>query len=380
MLDTKIISIEWAALEGQRPRKAGVNARLGEHGPTVTVPIARITTDDGSTGFGICRPTENQAAKMLGRRFDEVFSVTHGVADDALMFDYPLWDMAARRRSKPVYALAAANAGHTVTEPLRIPCYDTSLYIDDLHLATDEEGAALIAEEARAGVERGHRAFKIKVGRGARHMPVEDGTRRDIAVINAVRAAVGPEAKIMIDANNGYNLNLAKRVLKETAESNVFWLEEAFHEDPVLYQDLQAWLKAEGLTTLIADGEGEASPQLLKWAQEGLINVVQYDYWGYGFTRWLALGEQLDVWQVRSAPHHYGTFYGNYASCHLAADIQNFTFVEWDEAVTPGIHTAGYSIQNGQVQVPATPGFGLELDEEPFQKAVAEGGFVRSLA
>ena len=33
--------------------------------------------------------------------------------------------------------------------------------------------ADLIAAEARAGYERGHRAFKIKIGRGARHLPLE---------------------------------------------------------------------------------------------------------------------------------------------------------------------------------------------------------------
>ena len=37
-------------------------------------------------------------------------------------------------------------------------------------------------------------------------------------------------------------------------------MEEPFHEDAVLYRDLKDWLRAEGLTTLIADGEGEASP------------------------------------------------------------------------------------------------------------------------
>ena len=109
--------------------------------------------------------------------------------------------------------------------------------MNDLGIASDEAGAALIAEHARAGYELNHRSFKIKVGRGARHMPLEAGTRRDIAVIRAVRAAVGPEATILIDANNGYNLNIARRVLAETADCNVFWLEEAFHEDPELYED-----------------------------------------------------------------------------------------------------------------------------------------------
>ena len=134
-------------------------------------------------------------------------------------------------RAPPVYQLLADRAGKNVSGPLRVPCYDTTLLIDDLHLPTDEEGAALIASEANFGFEHGHRAFKIKVGRGARHMPPLAGHRRDIAVIRAVRAAVGPDAVILIDANNGYTLNIAKHILSETADCNVHWLEEAFHED-----------------------------------------------------------------------------------------------------------------------------------------------------
>ena len=69
-------------------------------------------------------------------------------------------------------------------------------------------------------------------------MPLQEGTRRDIAVIRAVRETVGPACVVMIDANNGYNLNLSKRVLRETAEDKIFWLEEAFHEDAILYRTL----------------------------------------------------------------------------------------------------------------------------------------------
>lgn len=375
MNDPRIISIEWARLEGTRPRKAGSNARLGEHGSVVRVPIARITTEDGESGFGRCAATVEQAQAVLGVRVSELFSSAHGATARGLPFDFPLWELAGQRAGKPVYQLVAAMNGQTVADPFRAPCYDTSLYIDDLHLTDDEEAAALIAEEARQGAARGHQSFKIKVGRGARHLPVEAGTQRDIAVIRAVRAAVGAQATIMIDANNGYTLNLAKRVLLDTADCNVFWLEEAFHEDNVLYQDLKAWLKANGLAVLIADGEGYASPRLLSWAEERLIDVIQYDIFSYGFTPWLQLGRQLDGWGVHSAPHHYGGFYGNYAAGHLAAAIRNFTFVEWDEATIPGIDTSLYAIQAGEVQIPAAPGFGLRLDEEHFQGAVAAGGY-----
>lgn len=371
----RVSAIEWARLEGQRPRHAGSNARLGDHGTLVRVPIARLTLEDGSQGWGRCAATPEQAQAILGLPLPELFSTTYGTLPTGLPFDFPLWELAGQRSGLPVYQLAAAIASQPLPAALRAPCYDTSLYIDDLQLTDDAEAAQLIAAEALAGAQRGHTAFKIKVGRGARHMALAAGTQRDIAVIQAVRAAVGPAATVMIDANNGYNLNLAKQVLAATADCHLFWLEEAFHEDPVLYRDLQAWLDAQGLTVLIADGEGQASPTLLAWAQEGLVKVIQYDIFSYGFTPWLHLGQQLAGWGVHSAPHHYGGFYGNYAACHLAAAIRHFAYVEWDEATTPGIDTSGYQIQAGHVLVPNSPGFGLRLDEEIFQRSVAESGW-----
>jgi len=71
----------------------------------------------------------------------------------------------------------------------------------------------------------------------------------------------------MLDANNGYNLNLAKHVRAETAGCGIFWLEEPFHEDDMLYRDLRAWLHQQRLAVLIADGAGQADPRLVQWAR-----------------------------------------------------------------------------------------------------------------
>lgn len=206
-------------------------------------------------------------------------------------------------------------------------------------------------------------------------MPQAAGNARDIAVIRAVRQAIGHHAPLLIDANNGYTLNITKEVLAATADCNLYWVEEAFHEDRILYEDLRQWLQAQGLDVLIADGEGDASPHLLGWAHDKVIDVVQYDIFSYGFTPWLHLGQKLDGWGIRSAPHHYGAHYGNYAAPHLAALVEGFTFAEWDEAQTPGLDGTGYSIVEGKVYVPAQPGFGLTLDEEIFGAAVAENGY-----
>ena len=76
--------------------------------------------------------------------------------------------------------------GVGASAPFRAPGYETSLYFDDLHLASDAAAAQLIGPEARDGYERGQRAFKSRSG-GARHLSLEQGTRHDIALVKAVR-------------------------------------------------------------------------------------------------------------------------------------------------------------------------------------------------
>ena len=114
---------------------------------------------------------------------------------------------------------------------------------------------------------------------------------------------------------------------------------------------------------------------LMDWAREGLVDVIQYDIFSHGFSNWLRTGAQLDDWKVRTAPHHYGRHLGNYVSGHLATAVKGFTFVEWDEATTPGLDASGYRVEDGQVVIPNAPGFGLALDEKVFRAAVKDGGW-----
>ncbi|MEJ7838299.1 MAG: enolase C-terminal domain-like protein [Thermomicrobiales bacterium] len=366
----KITTIEQGTFEAVRPRSAGSNARLGDHGPTIRLPIVRLTLDDGSSGFGHSRASQEYLAGLVGSELDPDLDPTVLIDQRLRSIEFPLLDLLAKRRDLPVYRMVSDTSG-----PLRLSCYDTSLYFDDLHLASNDDAVALLVQEAQDGLDRGHRNFKIKVGRGARHLPLEQGTQRDIAIIRAIRELTGPGARIMIDANNGYNLNLTRRVLTETADCDLYWLEEAFHEDPVLYADLKEWMAKESLDILVADGEGWAAPNLVDWAKDGLVDVIQYDIISPGFTHWLELGPRLDAMGVKSAPHHYGTMYGNFATCHLAPAIEGFQMAEWDPAETPGIDTSGYTIADGYVTVPDAPGFGLDLDDAHFREVVAANGF-----
>ncbi|TDG00593.1 enolase C-terminal domain-like protein [Paenibacillus piri] len=367
----KIERIEQVVMTGERRRLAGCNARLGVHGKAVSFPMVRITIG-GQTGFGWSRISRDAAAGLVGASVQDIFSDEQWIRDRFLSIQFPLLDWLGHTAGKPVYELLT---GVRYDSPLLIPCYDTSLYFDDLHLQSEEDAVRLLQEEAMQGYNEGFRGFKIKVGRGAMHMELMEGTNRDIAIVNGIREAVGPECMIAIDANNGYNLGLTKYVLQQTASSNLTWLEEAFHEDREYYKNLKDWMAKHNLNVLIADGEGLAAGPLVDWAEQGLIDMVQYDLKDYGLVQWLALGARLDERGIKSAPHNYGGFYGNFASCHLSPAIRGFMYVEWDEAWITGIDTTGYSVRNGRIQVSAAPGFGLQVDEAYYARQVGDNGW-----
>jgi L-alanine-DL-glutamate epimerase-like enolase superfamily enzyme len=369
IINKEIERLEWCKLPGKRIRAAGCNARLGVHGDSVPLDLVRVTIG-GQEGFGWSRIKEQRAQELLGKKVGELFNNRGEVSPSYYDIEFPLLDWLGKIKKKPVYKLLI-DTDHKIS----VPCYDTSLYFDDLHIENNVDAVELIQSQALAGKAMGHRAFKIKVGRGAMHMPLDKGTERDIAIINGVREVVGPEAKIMIDANNGYNLNLTKHILKATANSNITWIEEPFHEDPPLLENLKNWIQNEGLSVIVTDGEGNSAPQIVDWAKQGYLDAIQYDILHYGFHKWKKLGQELDKENVYTAPHNYGCVYGNYVLGHLAPLIKGFLFIEWDEVNVEGIDGSNYNIKEGQVEVPDKPGFGIELDNTFYSKMVEEAGW-----
>jgi L-rhamnonate dehydratase len=370
----RVVRVERAVLEGQRPLPLGRNARLPSHGAVVRVPLCRLTTSDGLVGVGPSKIDIEAAYGALGLEVCQTFG-QEGTEDRWRSLDYPLWDLAARSQGVAVYQLLGGErAQGTGTDvPLTVNCYDTSLYFEEPRAARNEP--LEVARRAAASYERGHRAFKVKVGRGARWMEPEDGLNCDVAVMQAVRDAIGPTCELLADANNGFTFNGTRRFLARTADARVGWLEEPFNEDAVLLRALKEWMAHEGLAVSLADCETASPDDAYRFGSDGLLDVIQCDILQAGFTAWLKLGRALDCIGVDSAPHHFGLFLGNYLSGHLAGAVKCFKYVEWDEATVPGIFMSGYHFGEGRLTLEGTPGFGVELDEELFGRAVASTGF-----
>lgn len=370
----RIEEISWYEGIYKRPRPAGCNARLGEHGSEGEVPLARIRIG-GITGFGWSTITPKQARQMVGLPVRALFDEEGLVRDCYRYLEFPLLDWAGQVAKEPVYRLIGSQSEKDGKKILRVPVYDTSIYFDELSAGDDREGVEIICREIEQGMAAGQTNFKVKIGRPGMWMGITDGLRRDIAILHAVRNKIGPDGILMADANNGYNFNLAKCFLKETSSAKLYWMEEAFHEDDQLYSRLREWMAEEKISTKIADGEGYASPAIEEWAKKGLIDVLQYDLREYGFCRWIRLGRELSRYGVLAAPHNYGSFYGNFVQAHFAAVVDNFTLGEWDQAKSEGIDTSAYRIEAGKILFEDSPGFGLKLDNFYFDKKVRDHGW-----
>ena len=369
-----MIRLEWAQLEGRRPHALGRNARLPAHGTVVKVPVCRVTTENGLVGVGLSRVDIETGYEALGRPITQFFT-ERGTVKRWQALDYPMWDLAAKREGAPVWQLVRAlcSAEAFAGVPPSVNCYDTSFYFEES--VPPHREAEELAERAAASYRDGHRAFKVKVGRGARWMGAAEGMDRDVAAIEAVREAVGPECAVLADANNGYTLNGAKEFLARTADAGLGWLEEPFHEDVVLLGALREWISQHDLSVLLADGETAGTDDGYKLASEGVLDVVQCDILRAGFTPWLKLGPALDSLGAAGAPHHFGLFLGNYVSGHLAGAVRNLSYIEWDEAAVAGLTASGYHLDQGRLELTDKPGFGIEIDEERFARAVVLAGF-----
>jgi len=363
VLKERIVRIEKAVLRGTRPRSIGYNARIPTHGPRIADSVVRIHTGSGGTGIGWSSISKEQAEQLLGKTLGELFQLPDGSLEAGLAIDLPLWDLVARLMDLPLYRLLGARGSR------QVELYDGSIYIDDLE-ASDEEAVDIFHREVRSGQEHGYRNFKIKVGRGARWMPMEAGLRRDALVVHAVRQAAGPEAKILIDANMGNTLNTARELLRACADARIYWFEEPFAEDRPLNQALKEFIVDRGWDTLVADGEFAPPPYFFDLVEAGLIDVVQHDFRFSTLTWWRATAARLEQWDVLCGPHTWGSYVERFHHAHFAASVPNYSLLEAAPARLPGLIEDGWSMIDGKLMVPDTPGAGFDVEPAFFARGM----------
>ena len=153
--------------------------------------------------------------------------------------DIALHDLWAKTLGQPVWKLLGGSGADVET--------DVTISVNP-----PEE----MARDALGAVKRGFKCLKTKVGVGA---------EIDFARLKAIREAVGPEPRIRIDANQGWEPAEAVRVLNRMADAG-FGIELV--EQPVKARDLKgmAYVTANSPIPVVAD---EAC-----WSPEQALNIL----------------------------------------------------------------------------------------------------------
>lgn len=379
-------------------KELGRNSSRDNIGTYNTEWLVRARTDGGLEGLvngrsfmrvfeGFNRPegtVEGLVALLretfLGKRTDEFLEMD----GDKAVGVKPAYKDAFKKHgwmSILAFDLAGRDMGVSCVEMLggrlreRIDAYDTTLYHQDI--SAPEKGAGQVAEEAAESYKDGYRQFKIKTGRGGRWMLPRDGMERDVEVVLAVREAVGPDCKIMVDANFGYDghLDLLEDFVRETLPADIFWLEEMITADVTNYRTFRDMRDRLGSSSMLVCGEVDRtpiSPVFAELASEGLIEGYQPDTVGAGFSTWQDIEKQLESTGVRSIPHNFGNGnFGTRAVLIFGAASSSFITLE-DERHLPNVYKAdGFTFEDGSYAVIDAPGLGLEVDEETYQRLFA---------
>jgi L-alanine-DL-glutamate epimerase-like enolase superfamily enzyme len=353
-VDQTIASVKIIDVKTRYPRTIGRNAVLGAHGSGPTVRAVILRTTEGATGWGVLCRNPPDPQHLVGWNVARLFDPALGVVEpSALWADVALHDLAGVLLGQPVYRLVGGRGVR------RVPVYDASIYFDDLDPPHDPRGIEAILAEVQDGWNEGYRAFKLKIGRGCTWMAEAEGLERDVEVTHAVRAAF-PPARLFVDGNNGFTVEGVLRYLDRVRDVGLVWVEEPFHEHRAGLVQVRAWIDANSPRTLIADGEYQpVIDEVVRYARDGLIDVLLMDVLDYGLTPWRRLATALEESGVRYSPHAWGLPLKTLYAAHLAAGLPGVMVVEAVRGETVGVDTSGYTVVEGALTVPDTPGFGL---------------------
>jgi L-alanine-DL-glutamate epimerase-like enolase superfamily enzyme len=265
--------------------------------------------------------------------------------------DTALWDLVGKRSGKPVWELLTG-AGRREVE-----CYASSVYIAEPNV---------MVQEALTQQARGFRRLKVKIGRPGH----EGGQDQDLAVLRAIREAVGPDLALVVDANAVYTIAEAVRMGRAMESLDIRWFEE-----PLPMDDLGGYEHLHRMTsTPLARGETDFGIFTFREViNRRLIDVVQPDLGRCGGvtgarqTWTLAFAQNLDF-----APHTgFSGGVSQLAAIHVAAAAPQLLAMENMFIDNPlrEIFVGGYpQSQNGKITVPTGPGLGLDLDYDLVDK------------
>jgi muconate cycloisomerase len=240
-LDVEIVAVEPIVLD--LPARAvfmlagGLMSHPGAPTPRV---LTRVTGNIGVVGWGESTPSPTWSYETVETIY---WTIKRYLAP--VTVGRPAWDLDGLNRAfdratmpgisigQPIAKAGVDEAVHDLlARSLDVPLYRLlgGKRRDRIELgwmvSSDRSDAG--AELAREGLEKGYRAFKVKIG--------IHREKDDVAMVAAVRKVIGPDAFLWVDANQGYFADQAIRVARQLEGLGV----DAF-EQPLPANDYAGW-------------------------------------------------------------------------------------------------------------------------------------------
>lgn len=265
--------------------------------------------------------------------------------------DMAMWDVVGKALGQSVHMLLG---GYTDT-------------VDVVHIVFASEPGGIVEEAIEMRERFGFRTFKIKTGKN---------TADDAKALRGLRAALGEEPEIFVDANKGWSADETIRLLPLMEEVGVTMLEEptaAF--EPLARRRVAARssipiMGDESLTRL-----GEISREILdnhaqivslKVARTGFTESARIVGLCEGLGIGIGMGSQMDGQVGTLSSLAFG---GAFRSTSLRAGEYDYFLQLTDDLVTESL-----AISDGSLAVPDRPGVGIEIDEDKLAHYRVDGG------
>ncbi len=362
--------------EGVTPSERGYFIRPGNqtiysiHDHSVLI---KLTTESGTVGwgesFGVVSPQtvatilRDVAVPLVrGRDPHDVVAISEDIYNamrvrgffggfyvDALAgLDIALWDLRGKLTGLPICKLLGAQ------RRTQIPAY-----VSGLPKATREERAAL----AKEWIDKGFRAVKFAAA------VAHDG---EVAEMQAIRAAIGPEAQILVDFHWRYTSQEAIKLITALEAYDL-----AVAEAPVQSEDLEGQARVvAAVKTPVAIGEElrtiyEYRPRFVHHC----MSIIQPEMAHMGITSFWEVCRMAQAFHCKVMPHAtIGVGIAQAASLQVAAALPNLVMHEYQHSIFDRnlqFITGNMRCEAGYFQLPEGPGLGVEPRAEVFGYVMA---------
>jgi galactonate dehydratase len=337
--------------------------------------FVKVCTDEGITGLGeatgvlSAKPGEAQVHELerfvigedplqperLWHKMYKGLFLGSNVGMNAI--EIACWDILGKALNTPVWKLL----GGKHRPALRV--YANGWY-------QGPRDPAFFAEAAARVKEMGYTALKFDpFGTAYRFFsPAEE--RLSLAIVRAVRSAVGDDVDLLIEGHDRFSVSSAIRVGKQLEEFHPMWF-----ETPAMSTDIAATVEvARGVNVPVATGERfKTLGQVLELMSHRAVDIVQPETLSIGgISGARKAAAIIEAGEGFVALHQAQSPFNTAINAHLHASMPNFLIQEcFDDFLAPWAFEIMHGVprvKQGYLEPPDAPGIGVELDEAELAK------------